>query len=544
MGPYFAVVSTRLDRSPLEAARLPRDQIAVVLGEYKYLAESIASQYGSLHSTFSSDGHVFLFESPDAAIQFGLRLIESWRRHSQAIPALSKSPLMPVRVGCCFGECIELQPGEGWVGPGIGLARPVAEAAGPDEVYSTGNMLDVVDLPLYDFVEIGSRPLPGDLLPHRTLYQVTGFDEAASSMTQERPLTAESWLLRALSLIGTERENSEEEFHCYQEALRLRPDYPEAHNNMAILRRAQGDEATAAQHYREALRLRPEYPEAHYNYAVLLQSRGSHQGAADHYRQALALRANYIDAHYSYGNLLRATGQFGEAESHYLDALRLRPEYAEVHNNYAMLLEDTGRHDDSHGHYGEALRIRPDYPEAHYNYAILRENQGDQEGSESHYLEALRLRPDYPEAHTNLAILLQTRGALEEAASHYGEALRLRPDDPGTHYNYGLVLRACGAAVEAEEQFKMAYELAPPEWVAAMRQQLGEEGADPADAAGLSQREMEVLRLIAEGRSNQDIADQLFISVRTVAHHVTSILSKTQSSNRTEAAAYADRRRL
>ena len=75
---------------------------------------------------------------------------------------------------------------------------------------------------------------------------------------------------------------------------------------MAILRKAQGDEAAAAQHYREALRLHPEYPEAHYNYAVLLQSRGSHQGAADHYRQALTSRAEYVDAHYSYANLLRA----------------------------------------------------------------------------------------------------------------------------------------------------------------------------------------------------------------------------------------------
>ena len=73
-----------------------------------------------------------------------------------------------------------------------------------------------------------------------------------------------------------------------------------------------------------------------------------------------------------------------------------------------------------------------------------------------------------------------------------------------------------------------------------MKQQLE---PDPAIAAGLSQREVQV-RLISAGRSNQEIADELFISVRTVAHHVTSILSKTETSNRTEAAAFADRNRL
>jgi DNA-binding CsgD family transcriptional regulator len=48
-----------------------------------------------------------------------------------------------------------------------------------------------------------------------------------------------------------------------------------------------------------------------------------------------------------------------------------------------------------------------------------------------------------------------------------------------------------------------------------------------------------VLRLIAAGKSNRDIADTLFISLNTVATHVRNILTKTGCTNRTEAAACA-----
>ena len=66
---------------------------------------------------------------------------------------------------------------------------------------------------------------------------------------------------------------------------------------------------------------------------------------------------------------------------------------------------------------------------------------------------------------------------------------------------------------------------------------------DPTDKLdrfeNISHREEEVLRLIAKGHSNQEIADLLFISPRTVEVHVSAILAKLRVKNRTQAALFA-----
>ncbi len=79
----------------------------------------------------------------------------------------------------------------------------------------------------------------------------------------------------------------------------------------------------------------------------------------------------------------------------------------------------------------------------------------------------------------------------------------------------------------------------------------GQPAARPGDvtagdvvAVGLTPREMDVLRLIADGRSNAGIAEDLFISVKTVSVHVSNILAKLAVSSRAEAAASAHRLRL
>lgn len=70
-------------------------------------------------------------------------------------------------------------------------------------------------------------------------------------------------------------------------------------------------------------------------------------------------------------------------------------------------------------------------------------------------------------------------------------------------------------------------------------QEMSRPSSRPPTADPLSERELEVLRLVAQGHSNQEIADQLFISEATVRTHVSNVLGKLHLASRTQAALYA-----
>jgi len=71
-----------------------------------------------------------------------------------------------------------------------------------------------------------------------------------------------------------------------------------------------------------------------------------------------------------------------------------------------------------------------------------------------------------------------------------------------------------------------------------------QEPATVTDELGLTPREREVLALVAEGRTNREIAEALFISDKTASVHVSNILAKLGVANRGQAAAVAHRLRL
>jgi ATP/maltotriose-dependent transcriptional regulator MalT len=125
--------------------------------------------------------------------------------------------------------------------------------------------------------------------------------------------------------------------------------------------------------------------------------------------------------------------------------------------------------------------------------------------------------------------LEDARRLLEDAVDLFGtsegryEAARARQE-------LGAVLAGLGQERAAAHELRTA---------ASGLSALGAAASSASDGAGLSPRELEVLRLIARGRSNQEIAAELFLSIRTVERHVSNIYDKIGAAGKSARAAAA-----
>jgi DNA-binding NarL/FixJ family response regulator len=154
--------------------------------------------------------------------------------------------------------------------------------------------------------------------------------------------------------------------------------------------------------------------------------------------------------------------------------------------------------------------------------------------------------------------LAQTAGNIDEAFGHFEDALAyclkagFRPELAWTCHDYaeGLLQRnlpgdSNKALLLIEESLAISSDLGMRplmERAEAVKERL-ESGpvTTPAHPDGLTRREVEVLQLICDGMTDREIGENLFISIKTVGNHVSNILNKTSTANRTEAAAYATR---
>ena len=204
-------------------------------------------------------------------------------------------------------------------------------------------------------------------------------------------------------------------------------------------------------------------------------------------------------------------------------------------------------------------KAAPDTFQGMLGLAMLAVVSSDAEAAAEQY-KVVRFGPRFIERDLLLGLLAHTMGKFDVASSHFEDALDFsrkagyRSDLAEACYDYADTLRGRDGDGDREkatallnEALSIARDLGmrPLEAQAVDRlEQLEARAAAPSYPDGLTQREVEVLRLIIAGATNQDIAGALFITTNTVANHVKNILSKSNTENRTAAATYGVRHGL
>ena len=141
------------------------------------------------------------------------------------------------------------------------------------------------------------------------------------------------------------------------------------------------------------------------------------------------------------------------------------------------------------------------------------------------------------------AMAAAARGAVLLAEGRAEEALPVLRDACRRWHELGAAYDAAGTCALLAQAYQAlgdeASAAAEAAQAEAAYERLGAHRLAPKPPAGLSRRECEVLALVADGHSNRQIGETLFISDRTVARHLTNIFHKIGATSRTQAARYA-----
>jgi serine/threonine-protein kinase len=253
----------------------------------------------------------------------------------------------------------------------------------------------------------------------------------------------------------------EEAEAAYRQAIRLKPDYAEAHYNLGVILNGQGRHKEAEAAYRQAIRLKPDDHDAHANLGIALNGQGRHKEAVAACQAAVRLKPDDPNAHNNLGAVLNDQGSYKEAEAACRAAIRLKPDLPQAHNNLGAALGRQGRHKEAEAACRTAIRLKPDHHLAHHHLGVLLNRQGRHKEAEAACRTAIRLKPDYSDSHYNLGNALNGQGRYKEAEAACRTAIRLKPNHPEAHNNLGAVLGRQGRDKEAEAAYRTAIRLKP-----------------------------------------------------------------------------------
>ena len=247
----------------------------------------------------------------------------------------------------------------------------------------------------------------------------------------------------------------------YKQAININPDYAEAYNNMGNALRDKRDLEAAIVNYKQAININPNFAEAYNNLGIILQEKNNPDAAIVNYKQAININPDYADAYNSMGAALQDKGDSEAAIGSYMQAIKIKPDHAEAYNNMGGALRDKGDSEAAIGSYMQAIKIKPDYAEAYFNMGNTLKTLGNLTAAVDCFSQALRIKPSFAEAYNNMGNALKEKGDLEAALASYEKALKINPDFAEVYNNMGNALSDKGNLDAAINSFKQALKIKP-----------------------------------------------------------------------------------
>jgi tetratricopeptide (TPR) repeat protein len=211
----------------------------------------------------------------------------------------------------------------------------------------------------------------------------------------------------------------------------------------------------------KALKLQPNNPESHANLALAFKDQGKLKESAKHFRESIRLAPDNAMTHNNFGNVLREMSKPKEAIKAYEQALKLYPEFAQCWSNFAAALNEAEQRKPARKAVDRALQLEPGLAQAHNNLGDINLAEARYEDALECYQKATELNPKYVTALINMARVLRDMDRPEQALETLRTALELEPNNPETHYIMGVLLEQVGNPEEAASSFKAAIKVAP-----------------------------------------------------------------------------------
>jgi tetratricopeptide (TPR) repeat protein len=193
-----------------------------------------------------------------------------------------------------------------------------------------------------------------------------------------------------------------EAIDAFLQALRIKPDYAEAHFNMGLVFEKSGRHQEAITALKQALRIKPYYAQAHFNLGVVYEGLTHHQEAIAAYKQAFGIQPDFAEAHYALSVVCRDLGRYQEA----VDALRkflcIRPDHVEAHVMLGTTYSQLGRHQEAIAALKQALHIQPDFIQAHAALGTAYVALGDRNSALNEYRALKNLNQELADQLLNL----------------------------------------------------------------------------------------------------------------------------------------------